>query len=81
MRLRKWKRWQREYDDERGSPIRDFRGWQTTISTRRVTAFEAAQYLKSLNPHVEVAVLDLQTNFSTPVIWKSEASPVPMKRK
>jgi hypothetical protein len=43
--------------------------------------FEAAQYLKSLNPHVEVAVLDLQTNISTPVIWKSETSPVPMKRK
>ena len=56
-------------------------GKPRSLRDLRETAFEAAQYLKSLNPHVEVAVLDLQTNFSTPVIWKSEASPVPMKRK
>jgi hypothetical protein len=47
----------------------------------REVAFEAAQYLKSQNPDSEVAVRDLQTNISTPVVWRSEPSPTPMKRK
>ena len=52
-----------------------------SLRDTREVAFEAAQYLKSLNPHSEVAVRDLQTNISTPVVWKSEPSPTPMKRK
>jgi hypothetical protein len=56
-------------------------GKPRSLRDLRDTAFEAAQYLKSLNPHSEVTVLDLQTNISTPVIWKSETSPTPMKRK
>jgi hypothetical protein len=56
-------------------------GKPRSLRDLRETAFEAAQYLKSLNPHSEVAVRDLQTNISTPVILKSENSPIPMKRK
>jgi hypothetical protein len=41
----------------------------------REVAFEAAQFLKGLNPHSEVAVRDLRTNISTPVDWKAEISP------
>jgi hypothetical protein len=46
---------------------------------RREVAIEAAQFLKSRSPHVDVAVRDVRTNISTPVIWKTETSATPMK--
>ena len=48
-----------------------------SLRDTREVAFEAAQYLKSLNPHSEIAVRDLQTNISTPVMWMSEPSQRP----
>jgi hypothetical protein len=44
-------------------------------------AFEAAEFLKGNNPHSAVAVRDLHTNVITPVAWKSEISPAPMKKR
>jgi len=73
------------HDEPSQSPGANFEitvdGKSRTYRDDLTIAIEAAKYLKSKNPNVEVAIRDIRTNVVTPIQWISELPSSPDGRR